>query len=220
MTIAHNAITFDGGQGQVHNNNINEIANFSAKGIVTQFGNTTSYDLVTGDATVAYGGTLTKAVRSMVYLRPNTLVVFDSLASATPRTWEWNIHSLSQMTPDPLNPSHNIKINQGGTLLCVRQVAGPGVAFNQTNLFTVAPTGTRPDQWHGTFSSLVKSTTALFVTVLEVGCGNAPLTVVGTGDSRTVTMLGKNLNFNVNAVTVSTVPVSAPKITGTSQKKN
>ena len=135
----------------------------------------------------------------MVYLRPNTLVVFDSLTSATPHTWEWNVHALMPMI---IKDARNIEINQGGVRLCVRQVAGPNVAFNQTNLFTVAPSGTYPNQWHGIFSSLVKSTTALFVTVLEVGCGNAPLTVVGADDSRVVTILGKTLSFNVNAVTV------------------
>lgn len=201
QTKAHNAITYDGGLGQTVTAISGDTTGMDAKGAITQFSTTANYDLVTGDALPAYGGALTTAVRSMVYLRPNTLVVFDSLTSVTPRTWEWNAHALSKMA---VISSNNIKITQGGVLLCVRQVAGPSVAFSQTNLFSTPPNGTYSNQWHGTFSSLEKSTTALFVTVLEVGCTNAPLTVVGTGNSRTVTMLGYNLNFSGNAVTVAT----------------
>lgn len=76
-TRAHNAITFDSGQGQVHFNKNLEKANMNAKGKITQLSNTPAYDLVSGDAGVAYGDALTKGVCSMVYLRPNTLVVFD-----------------------------------------------------------------------------------------------------------------------------------------------
>lgn len=199
MTKAHNAITFDGGQGQVHNNNINEIDNFAAKGIITQFTTTTDYDLVTGDATVAYGGALTKAVRSMVFLRPNTLVVFDSLASATPRTWEWNIHALMPMI---VKNARNIEIDQKSVRLCVHIISGPQVAFSQTDQFTVAPSGAYPNQWHGRFSSLVKSTVYFSITVLEVGCKWTPLTVEIVGGSRDVTVMGHIFNFDGDTVTV------------------
>lgn len=185
-TRAHNAITFDGGQGQVHDT-------MTAKGNITQFGTTPVYDLVTGDATVAYGGALTQAVRSMVYLRPNTLVVYDALASATPRTWEWNIHALGTMSK---TDDQHVEIDQGGVRLCVRMVDGPGVTFTQTDLFTPPPSGTYVNQWHGTFASLVKSNTAVFVTVLEVGCGNTPVTVAGAGETRAVTVLGNTFTFN------------------------
>ena len=192
-TRAHNAITFDGGLGQMQET-------ITAKGKITQFENTPDYDLVTGDAVAAYGGALTKAVRSMVYLRPNTLVIFDSLTSGTPRTWEWNIHSQSPMI---IRNSRIIEIDQGNVQLCVRMVsAGPNMAFSQTDQFTAAPYGTQPNQWHGTFSSLEKSTIAVFVTVLEVGCGWTPLTLVRNGYSRDITVMGNTFSFDGNTVTV------------------
>ncbi len=189
-TRAHNAITFDGGQGQLHNT-------LTAKGIITQFTSTPGYDLVSGNASEAYGGILTKAVRSMVYLRPNILLVFDSLSSNVARTWEWNIHTLAPMI---IKGARNIEINQGGVRLCVRQIVGPDVAFDQTDKFTADPVGAYPKQSHGTFSSTAKSMTAVFVTVLEVGCGNVPLMISGTGENRDVTMLGITFGFNGESV--------------------
>jgi hypothetical protein len=189
-TRAHNAITFDGQQGQMHDT-------MAAKGVIAQFVNTPKYDLVTGDARAAYGGKLTKAVRSMVYLRPNTLVVFDMLASDTPRIWEWNIHTLNMMK---IKDARNIEINQGGVRMCVRQVAGPDVIFSQTDKFTVAPAGIFPNQWHGTFSSTVKSMDAIFITVLEVGCGNTLVTVTGNSKGHDVTVMGSTFSFDGAAI--------------------
>ncbi|MDP1679983.1 MAG: heparinase II/III family protein, partial [Candidatus Nitrotoga sp.] len=195
-TKAHNAITYDGGVGQT-------ISSLDSEGKITQFEHTPGYDLVTGDASLAYGGGLTKAVRSMVYLRPNTLVIFDSLESKTPRTWEWNIHALSKMGTLAGSVRHFL-IDQAGVKLCVRMFVAPdgNVALSQTDQFTEAPQGTYPNQWHGRFSSLVKSTTARFVTVLEVGCSWTPVQVEHAGDSHYVTVLGNTLSFDGNTVTV------------------
>ena len=66
-------------------------------GAITQFESGAGYDLVSGDATAAYGGALTRARRSLVYLRPYNVLVYDTLASDTPRTFEWNIHALNRM---------------------------------------------------------------------------------------------------------------------------
>lgn len=96
-------------------------------------------------------------------------------------------------------------------------VNGSDVAFNQTDLFTPQPADTHLNQSHGTFSLTVKSNTALFVTVLEVGCGKTPLTVVGTGEHRDMTVLGNTLSFDGSAVTVnknSTSPIADPMSQG------
>jgi hypothetical protein len=186
ITQAHNAITVDGGKGQM-------LGTIAAKGEITQFLNSGGYDLVTGNARAAYGGMLTKAVRSMIYLRPDTVLVFDSLASEVARTWEWNIHALSPMA---VKDVRSIEIVEGGIHLCVRQVYGPDITFSQTDKFAVSPKGTYPNQWHGVFATTLKSKKALFVTVLEVGCRSAPVTVTVTSTGQDVTVLGKTFSFD------------------------
>lgn len=188
-TKAKNAITFDGGQGQV----FFEAGGKMGYGKITSFNHTTNYDVVTGDATQAYGGALTLAQRMLVYLRPNLILVYDNLASATARQWEWNIHSLFQMTA---TSDTKATIQNGNESLCVTLLAGPTTRFSQTNQFTANPTGTRAAQWHGRFASTTRLPSTEFVTLLNVGCKPLDATAskrdgiwtVELGDLTTVTI--------------------------------
>ena len=55
-------------------------------------------DFTEGDATEAYEGQLLKARRRLWYLRSeDTLVVQDSLRSAVPRQFDWNIQLLKHL---------------------------------------------------------------------------------------------------------------------------
>ncbi|MGH8019091.1 MAG: heparinase II/III domain-containing protein [Opitutaceae bacterium] len=65
QTLAHNAITHGGGFGQ-------PIFDITARGDVTGFVTSATVDACTGDATAAYKGALDRAVRRVIYLRPDT----------------------------------------------------------------------------------------------------------------------------------------------------
>lgn len=192
QTRAHNAITYDGGLGQ-------KVDSMDAKGRITQFKTTPVYDITTGDATPAYGGALTRAVRTLVYLRPGTLLVHDSLASATPRTWEWNIHALN---PIKVTGPKGIEFEQEGARLCVQMIDGPDVAFRLTSRFTAEPLGNRPAQWHGVFATQQKSKTASFIALLEVGCGNSQVAVTDAAGMRQVDLGSHRVLFSDGTVSV------------------
>lgn len=161
-TRAHNAVTFDGGQGQV----VFEEGSQYGPGTVSRFEHQPGYDIVTGDATQAYGGALTQAKRSLVYLRPNHVLVYDLLASGIPRQWEWNIHALNLLT---VVSDQRISIANNGQSLCVDMLAGPAMRFTQNDLFTAEPSSGAP-QWHGTFSSIDLLGSTEFIALLNVGC--------------------------------------------------
>ncbi len=190
QTRAHNAITFDGGQGQLHDT-------MAAKGKITQFETTPALDLVTGDATQAYGGALTRAVRSMVYVRPGTLLLFDSLSSSVPRTWEWNIHAMKSMKA---TGKRSIEIQQGGERVCVEVLHGPDMEFSQTDQFTAAPDGDQPKQWHGAFKSVDKSKVLRMLTMLSVGCEAPAFEVVEGGGNLLGTLAGYRFAFGDSGV--------------------
>lgn len=161
QTRAHNAITFDGGQGQTHHT-------IAAKGKITQFEAGEQMDFVTGDATQAYGGALRKAVRSVVYGRPDQIIVFDHLESDIPRRWEWNIHALQHMLQDATG---RLTIRSGPVSLCVEVQATAPLRFVQSDAFTEPPRGeNRPKQWHGRFETISKTNAATFAAVLRVAC--------------------------------------------------
>jgi hypothetical protein len=163
QTRAHNAITFDGGQGQV----VFEASGQLGSGAITSYLQRPDYDIVSGDATQAYGGALKKAWRSLVYLRPNLVLVYDRLASDMPRQWEWNIHALDAMT---VLSDQKISIQNDRQSLCVDMLAGPTMQFTQTDLFTADPIDGTPRQWHGRFQSVPQLGSAEFIALLNVGC--------------------------------------------------
>ncbi|MGH6622244.1 MAG: heparinase II/III domain-containing protein, partial [Alphaproteobacteria bacterium] len=193
-TRAHNAITFDGGQGQV----VFEEGSQYGPGTVSHFEHHPGYDIVTGDATQAYGGALTQAKRSMVYLRPNRVLVYDRLASDTPRQWEWNIHAL-----DPMNviSDQKISIARNGQSLCVDMLAGPAMHFAQTDLFTAQPSSGAA-QWHGTFSSIDLLGATEFIALLSVGCTPTGASASKTDGVWTVLVDGKTVTIGDSRVSV------------------
>jgi len=163
QTRAHNAITFDGGQGQA----VFESSGQLGPGAITGYLRQPDYDIVSGDATAAYGGALTEAKRSMVYLRPNLVLVYDHLASDIPRQWEWNIHAVNAMS---VVSDQKVSIQNNGQSLCVDMLAGPAMQFAQTDLFTADPATPLPRQWHGKFSSTGPLGATEFIGLLNVGC--------------------------------------------------
>jgi hypothetical protein len=197
QTRAQNAITFDGGQGQV----VYEVNGMLGPGAITRFEHQSGYDIVTGDATAAYGGALSRAQRSLVYLRPNLVLAYDNLASNSNRQWEWNIHALNAMT---VLSDTNISIANGTQSLCVDMLAGPPMRFTQTNLFTANPdTGliSWMPQWHGAFVGTSLLGSAEFIALLRVNCTATMASARKTNGVWTVTV-------GTNTVTISDSGIS------------
>lgn len=190
QTRAHNAITFDGGQGQLHDT-------LAAKGRITRFEHKADYDITTGDATEAYGGALTRAVRSLVYLRPGTLLVHDSLASITPRTWEWNLHALSRMKE---NGARALEIEQDGVRLCVSVLDAPDGAFSQHDKFSEDPQGNYSAQWHARYVSNEKSKLAQFIVLLGVECRKPAVALSKSKRAITVSIASRTVDINSNGI--------------------
>jgi hypothetical protein len=194
-TRAHNAITFDGGQGQV----VMEESGQLGPGTVTRFEHHSGYDIVQGDATQAYGGALTEAKRSMVYLRPNLVLVYDRLASGVARQWEWNIHALNTMSAIS---GTKISIVNNGQSLCVDMLAGPPMQFTQTSQFPVDPGGTWTPQWHGAFVSTSPLGSTEFIALLRVGCTATTASADKANGVWTVPVGGKVVTISDNGISV------------------
>ncbi|MBB6695630.1 DUF4962 domain-containing protein [Cohnella xylanilytica] len=116
-TYSANAITCDGRKGQ-------PIDDFDAKGRVLGFVHHPDFDAVSGDATAAYRGELTRAVRHIVYVRPTAFVVIDELATDRPggSEFEWNLHADEKLAFD--SDGLGATIEKGGAGLRVRLHGG------------------------------------------------------------------------------------------------
>ncbi|WP_416898301.1 MAG: heparinase II/III family protein [Minwuia sp.] len=183
QTMAHNAITFDGGKGQPWDD-------LKATGRLTRFTSCPGWEAVAGDASGAYRKHLTSAKRSLLYLRPDQVLVYDHLLSNEPRSFEWNIHAKRKMTE---TADGAVRIGMDDASLCIRQIAGPEMSFAQTDVFPVEPNKRlQPDwrpQWHGRFTASEPDWRMESLFLISLDCAPAdvgPVTPIRGGGFKTV----------------------------------
>jgi hypothetical protein len=199
QTKATNAITFDGGQGQGFN-----AKNFA--GEVTRFGTFPTHDYAVGRAEAAYGGALKKALRSVIYLKPDVVVIYDSLASDEPRTWEWNFHTPGQMSE---RTATRVLVRNGPATACVERIAGPATRFVMSDSYSTPPRGdgkSKPES-HGAFVTIAKTTEAEFVTMIKIGsnCSADDDTIqarLAPRNGARITLAERSMNFAGDEVVV------------------
>ena len=189
QTRSQNAITFDGGKGQLVNGYREQL---QRNGKITGFSAQPSYDYSEGDATPSYGGQLTMAKRQVWHLRNagNAILVRDRLASTVARTYEWNMHTPVIMT---VENSLNVKVAAGNQMVCVRSLntaatfakwIGPGAKTNVV-------------EDHGAFYLKNDGKSAAeFLVLLDVGCKRPAVNISTSGSVRTVTVGGQSVTLN------------------------
>ncbi|WP_229220002.1 heparinase II/III domain-containing protein [Rugamonas fusca] len=195
-TKAKNAITFDGGVGQVANSD--GWRNLLNNGKITAFSTSSTLDYVEGDATAAYNSslvstpTLTQAVRKVWYLRDQDVVlVVDKLNAPLPHTYEWNLHSMYSTASATAGTSSfttsglKVRINNEGRTLCLNSLS-TDVALQPR---TGAPSKTGITENHMAYTKLAPATAGEFIVVASVGCRNTSATISTTSSGRTVTLV-------------------------------
>ena len=178
-TKAHNAVTFDGGIGQVITGNT---ATLNRNGKITAFSTSASLDYAEGDATAAYGSAVSSAIRKVWYLRTqDAVVVQDKLVAPAAHAWEWNLHAAA-----PINAvgDGSVAITNVDRSVCVRPLVRPasGSLSYQVRTGPAPKAGTY--EAHGAFVH-PSSTRGEFVMLLDVGCKRPSVTMTETATSRT-----------------------------------
>ncbi|MEC9347515.1 MAG: heparinase II/III family protein [Pseudomonadota bacterium] len=166
-TRAHNAITHDGGKGQ-------PIDDPAAYGRLTEYWRCAGAVAMTGEAAAAYGGDITVARRSILWLPDGHLLVHDRMRADSAKRWEWNIHAA---VPFLQGPGGTISVENGPASATLRVLAGPALDFAATDRFDVPPDtrltgGPVPQQYHGTFT--VKAPAKGLDMLVLVTTGDAP----------------------------------------------
>lgn len=197
QTQAHNAITYDGGVGQRISSS-GMPTDYSASGRVTAYLETNAFSATTGDATAAYDpNTITRAVRSLVYIRPGLLLVHDDLVAKIPVRWEWNFHSVNAAQIFGGAQGY-VQINNSAATACIRQIGGDKYASVQLSSgFPTNPELTGfATQHHGAWKVSTASTSFQSLMLIDVGCQLASAPAVTTqGRQLTVTVGGRWFRF-------------------------
>ncbi|MES2321006.1 MAG: heparinase II/III family protein [Pseudomonadota bacterium] len=196
QTRAHNAITFDGGQGQ--SLGATGLGDRAAAGRLTRFQQSAAYDIASGDASAAYAGKLSQARRTVIFIRPGTLVTVDQLASDTPRKYEYNLH-----TPVAMNgTSADFRGTNAPAEMC-GQVASPDVIVKDLALgYYPAPAVATPPHYWNKFIYYTRKTRGLFVAVLRANCQTAKENIVFGSAGATITVGGRVITVTDADVTV------------------
>lgn len=192
QTRAHNAITYDGGHGQ--GLGAAGTGSKALNGRIDRFVSTPEYDLVAGDATVAYQGELTKAKRWVALLRPNTVVVVDQLVAPVPRHWEWNYHT----TTKPVQTGSYFTNTEDGVTFCTRVSAPVNLDYQMAEGYSPPPQSAVAQLAHFGSRFSYRSATAegLFVSVISMDCNTAPPTVSWVGSKAVTKVEGRVVTFS------------------------
>ena len=188
QTRAHNAITFDGGQGQTVDGYGETM---KASGKVTAFSTTSTLDFVEGDATLAYGGALTTAVRRVWYLRnEDAILIWDKVESPKARIFEWNMHAAA---PISTNPQGQITVKNQEQLLCITQLLGDDTQFQRR---TAIATKLGVVEDHAAFVLREASKSGEFLVLLDIGCKQPKISIDTQSSSRVVVIGNIPINFD------------------------
>jgi len=212
---AHNTITFDSAldpdalstsqTGQQLTKGTAS-ANLGSTGSITGFRaalatDTNPVDYTEGDATKAYNGTLTSALRKIWYLRKqNVYVVLDTLAAPAPHQFEWNMHAVVPILTDS-TAVNKAKIVNGTSSVCLTSLSGDGTALAKVQPvkvpapYTLIASKKGVTETHSAFVKPFSATAAEFLVVLDVGCKLPVVTVVPSAGGRTMTVNGTSITL-------------------------
>jgi hypothetical protein len=196
QTRAHNAITVDGGQGQsLGPTGLGERA---ASGRLTRFQQSAAYDVAGGDASAAYAGLLSRAKRTLVFIRPATLVTVDQLASGAARRYEYNLH-----TQAPLSGTAGaFRVAVSPAELCGTVASPDALALASSQGYAPLPSAPAgPHYWHK-FSFSNARTSGLIVSVLRTDCASAKPNIAFAAGGATITAGGRVITVTDQDVTV------------------
>jgi hypothetical protein len=142
------------------------------------------FDYVLGDATAAYEGRLTRALRHVLFVKPGLIVLADELAAPQPSSFQWMLHGQAEFTLDPTRQRLTLDRETAGVI--VEYAAAQPLALRQWTGYDPEPdhrylssTGRPaiPQQWHIEAAATQPAPEALTFTVIRpYRRGQAPST--------------------------------------------
>jgi hypothetical protein len=134
-----------------------------AQGEIVAFKTTPSIDIVVGEAGKAYEPPLERFTRSIIFVKPELVVVYDRLEARRPSTYEYWLHSVNKMD---VEDQHFIRVRNGDVVCYIDFLTPSGLTFSQTDQYDPNP---RPRiklrEWHLTAKTESKKRQMEFVTL-------------------------------------------------------
>ena len=156
-TKSVNSITVNG-EGQLPNSR-------EAVGEILDFHTSAGFDYVAGEAGPAYAGRLDRFTRRILFVKPEVIVIFDTLLAPEPARFEWRLHAPVEMA---VRHQRDVRVVNGGASCRVSFLWPEGLELSQTDRFDPPP---RPRirlvEYHLTATPSAPARERTFVTVLR-----------------------------------------------------
>jgi hypothetical protein len=136
----------------------------NARGEIVGFKTTPSMDIVVGEAGQAYeDNILDRFTRSILFVKPELVVVYDRLEAKKPSTFEYWLHAVNKID---VMDQHSIKVQNDDVVCDIHFLTPLDLTFKQTNEYDPKP---RPrfklHEWHLTATTPEKNKNMEFVTI-------------------------------------------------------
>jgi hypothetical protein len=138
-----------------------------AQGKIVAFKTTSSMDIVIGEAGRAYeGDILDRFTRSIIFVKPEIVVVYDRLEAKESSTFEYWLHAINKIN---VKNQHEIQVRNDNVVCDIDFLAPSGLSFKQTNEYDPNPRARIKDrEWHLTATTAEKKKQMEFVTVYRL----------------------------------------------------
>ncbi len=137
-----------------------------AQGKIVSFKTTPEVDIVSGEAGHAYEEPLERYTRSIVFVKPELVIIYDRLKAEEESIFEYWLHALNEMT---IEDQHDITVTNDDVLCDINFLAPTGLEFSQTDQYDPNP---RSDitlrEWHLTGKTPGKRKQIEFVTLYRI----------------------------------------------------
>lgn len=156
-TKSTNCITVNGTGQRRHDNR--------STGRITAFETSDAFDYVEGEAGSAYEKRLDRFRRGILFIKPELIVIFDSLIAPEPSTFEWRLHAPTEMR---ILDEQRLHAVNGEAACDVTFLHPAGLRLSQTDKFDPPP---RPriklTEWHLTAATDTPAKSCDFITLLR-----------------------------------------------------
>jgi hypothetical protein len=145
----------------------------AAQGRITHFTTTPAIDVVVGEAGEAYEVPLDRFTRTIIFIKPELVIVYDRLAANEPSTYEYWLHAVNKIG---VAGQHDVQVVNGDVVCDIDFLAPTGLSFTQTDQYDPNP---RPRiklrEWHLTATTADKQKEIEFITLYRIHRKNQPV---------------------------------------------
>ena len=143
----------------------------SARGWIVDFQTGPAIDIVVGEAGSAYGDEesgekiLDRFTRSIVFVKPELVVVYDRLEAREKSSFEYWLHAVN---PFDVNGQGDIRLANGEAACRIRMLLPRGLSFTQTDQYDPNPRERiKLREWHLTAKTKEEAKSTEFVTLIR-----------------------------------------------------